>query len=334
MLTARQETLLKIIVGDYVQTATPVASESLVRKHRLGLSPATVRNEMASLEEAGYITRPHTSAGGVPADKGYRHYVEALLDEPFLFPEERQRVRSHFHGVEQNPEAWTRVSAAVLSNLVRNLALATLPTTSQVRLKHMELVPLQEPRALLVLVLQGARIKQQVLQFKEPAPSEDLTALGHRLTERFRGLPRADIAARAKGLSELEQQVVEAVLGLMEAAEERSYEELVVVGMRHVLSQPEFAAVQPARALVGAFEEPKVLVSVVEGALARTVFRVVIGRENWEEVLQPCTIILARYGSGDTGGAIGVVGPTRLDYSRTIAAVRYLADVMTELMGS
>ncbi|MBI4307277.1 MAG: heat-inducible transcription repressor HrcA [Chloroflexi bacterium] len=334
MLTARQESLLKIIVGEYIQTATPVASQSLARKHRLGVSPATIRNEMASLEEGGYITRPHTSAGGVPADKGYRHYVEVLLDEPFLTPEEQHIVRSYFRRVEQSPEAWTRVSAGVLSNLVQNLALATVPTTSQVRLKHLELVPLQEPRVLLVLILQGAKVKEQVLQFNDTVPSVDLTTLGHRLTDRFQGHPRADIAAQARDLVGPEQQVIEAILRLMEAAEERSYEEPVVVGMRHVLSQPEFATVQIARALVETFEEPKVLASVLEEALARKGFRVVIGAENREEALRSCTIILARYGAGDTSGTIGVLGPTRMDYSRTIAAVRYLAEVMTELVDS
>ena len=122
MLTSRQESVLKIIVGEYVQTATPVASQNVVRRHGLGVSPATVRNEMATLEEAGYVVRPHTSAGSIPADKGYRYFVEALLDKPMLTPEARRMVRSQFNPVEQSPEAWTRISASVLSNLARNLA--------------------------------------------------------------------------------------------------------------------------------------------------------------------------------------------------------------------
>jgi len=334
MLTSRQESVLKFIVGEYVQTATPVASQSVVRKHGLGVSPATVRNEMATLEEAGYVVRPHTSAGSVPADKGYRYFVEALPDKPILTPEARHLVRSHFNPVEQSPEAWTRISTSVLSNLAQNLAFARPPTTSQVRLKHVELVALDAPSVLLVLVLQGAKIRRQVVKFKEASTQDALTSLGHRLTERFCGKSLHEIAPAANGLTEQEEQVMSAVLRLLREEEARSYEEMVVAGMRHVLSQPEFANVQMARALVEAFEDQKALTSILESALNDQGFCIVIGSENREEALRPCSIILARYGEGDTAGAIGIVGPTRMRYHQTIAAVRYLASVMSEMVAS
>ena len=334
MLTSRQEIVLKIIVGEYVQTATPVASQSVVLKHDLGVSPATVRNEMATLEEAGYIVRPHTSAGSVPADKGYRHYVEVMLDEPVLAPEAQRLVRSQFNPVEQSPEAWTRISASVLSNLARNLAFARPHSTSQVRLKHVELVELDAPSALLVLVLQGAKIRRQIIKFKEASTQDALTALGHRLTERLCGKSLQEVAAAARGLPEREEQVVDAVLLLMRAEEARSYEETVTAGMRHVLSQPEFANAHMARALVEAFEDQKTLASLWESAPSDLGFCIVIGAENHEKALRPCSIILARYGEGETGGAIGILGPTRMQYRQTIAAVRYLASVMSEMVGS
>ncbi len=334
MLTSRQENVLKIIVGEYVQTATPVASQSVVRKHGLGVSPATVRNEMATLEEAGYVVRPHTSAGSVPADKGYRYFVEALLDKPMLTPEARRIVRSQFDPVEQSPEAWTRISASVLSNLAQNLAFARPPTTSQVRLKHLELVALDAPSVLLVLVLQGAKIRRQVVKFEDPSAQDALTSLGHQLTERFCGKSLHEIAPATKDLPKQDAQVMSAVLRILREEEARSYEEMVIAGMRHVLGQPEFANVQMARALVETFEDQKALSSVLESALNNQGFCIIIGSENQEKALRPCSIILARYGEGDTAGAIGILGPTRMRYHQTIAAVRYLASVMSEMVAS
>src|SRR3990170_5601380 len=188
MLTERRSALLNTIVEEYVDTALPVGSQYIVRKHRMPVSPATVRLEMARLEEDGYITHPHTSAGRVPSDKGYRYYVEALMAEEAVPWQEQETIRHQFHQAGGAVEEWLRLAAAVLAQAVHNIAVVTTPRAPASRLRHIELVSLQEFVALLVLVLQEARVLQRVLAAGESQSQDELTATGHRLTDLFEGL--------------------------------------------------------------------------------------------------------------------------------------------------
>ena len=165
-LTPRREAVLKIIVGEYIATAVPVASDSIFRSHPLGVSPATIRNDMAYLEGDGYIARPHTSAGSEPTDKGYRYYVESLAKEVELSREEQYRIRKLFREVEEEFERWLKLAAAIVARLVRNAALVTFPKPRQCRFKHLELVALREFVALVVLVLSEAILKRQLFSFR------------------------------------------------------------------------------------------------------------------------------------------------------------------------
>src|SRR3990172_6645386 len=154
MLTERRSRILQFIVEEYVDSALPVGSETIVRKYRLPVSSATIRNEMARLEEEGYITHPYTSAGRLPSDQGYRYYIESLMDEQDLTPEEKETIRHQFHQAGRELEQWVRLSAAVLAQAARNMAVVTSPRSPECRLKHLELVPLHDVVVLLVVVLQ------------------------------------------------------------------------------------------------------------------------------------------------------------------------------------
>src|SRR6185436_4485936 len=182
MLTERREALLNLIVDEYVDTAVPVGSQYIVRKHAMAVSPATVRIEMARLEEEGYINQPHTSAGRVPSDKGYRYYVESLMTEERLPWEEAQTIRHQFHQAERAMEQWFQLAAAVLAHSVSNFAVVTSPRSSATRLRHVQLVPLQETSALCVVVLNEARVRQQVVNFPEPVDQATLTVVANRVT--------------------------------------------------------------------------------------------------------------------------------------------------------
>src|SRR4051812_49193166 len=175
MLTERREALLNLIVDEYVDTAVPVGSQYIVRKHAMAVSPATIRIEMAKLEEDGYISQPHTSAGRVPSDKGYRYYVESLMSEESLPFSEREMIRHQFHQTERAMGQWFQLAAAVLAHSVSNFAVVTSPRSKETRLRHLQLVPLQEMSALCVVVLNEARIRQQVLGFREPVDQQALT---------------------------------------------------------------------------------------------------------------------------------------------------------------
>jgi heat-inducible transcriptional repressor len=289
---------------------------------------------MIELEEEGYLSQPHTSAGRMPSDKGYRHYIGTLMGDVQLSLAEQRLIRHQFHQVESEVEEWNRLAAAILSRMVRNVAIVTLPKPCESRLKHLELVSIQECLALLILVLREAKLKQQVLFLEEAVYQEQLSAAAQRLTSACAGLTGSQISARDLELSPLEEQVVGAVVQMMQAEEEEAYEEPCVDGLRHMLDQPEFASSSRLASIVGLFEQKSLLKSLLPQVLTEQGVQVVIGSENKQDVMHDCSVIITRYGiPGEVGGAIGVLGPTRIRYDRAIPTVGFLSLVMSELVG-
>ncbi len=334
MLTKREERVLKIIVGEYISSAMPVASEGIARKHELGVSPATIRNDMAYLEEEGYITHPHTSAGRIPADKGYRYYVESLMEEMELALAERNTIRHLFHQVETDMEEWVQLAAALLSRIVRNLALVTFPKASLARLRHMELVALHEFLALLVIVLQEAKLKRQILPLEQATSQDELSMIANKLNAAFEGMTSGQIAAKRLELPPLEEQVVQALIRVLEVEDQQRHEEPYLDGLRDLLSQPEFAHSERMLRILDLFQDRSLLKSILTQATAEGFVQVIIGEENIQESLRNFSLVLTRYGVvGETTGILGVIGPTRMSYERAISGVRYLGTVMSELVG-
>src|SRR2546422_4423920 len=195
MLTDRRQKLLQFIVDEYVTTAQPVGSSVLVEKYELPLSSATIRSEMARLEDEGYIAQPHTSAGRVPTDMGYRYYVEALIEEEALPEELQQTIRHQFHQAARELEEWARLAAAILAARLRNAAVVTTPHSPQPRLRWLELVGVHDYLALLVVVLQEARVLQQTLALETPFSQDELTAIARRLNDLLAGKSAAEMRA-------------------------------------------------------------------------------------------------------------------------------------------
>ncbi len=333
MLTQRRGEILRIIVSEYISGAVPVASETIARKYRLGVSPATIRNEMTRLEDEGYIIRPHTSAGAIPSDKGYRYYVESLVDEAELAVAEQFLIRHLFHQVEMKLEEWTELAAAILAGLVRNVAVVTLPKAAQPRLKHLELVALQDFLALLVVVLRETKLKRQLLFFDQAVSQWELDALAGKLNAALSGLTWPEILARVSEPSPIEEEAINALVRIMQEEEERRYEEHCLDGLRHILSQPEFSSSRKVLDIMGVLEGKNLSRVIPPHVLDSNGVHVIIGAENTEEVMRDCSVVATRYGiPGEVCGAIGVVGPTRMQYSRAISSVRYLASVMSGLV--
>lgn len=332
MSSQRKGNILKAIVAEYIATATPVASEYIARKYSLAVSPATIRNEMARLEKEGYITRPHTSAGAVPSDKGYRYYVESLIEEAKLPEVEELTLRHLFQQVEQEFEEWVRLAVGVLAQRVRNVVLITFPRAAECRLRHLDLVALQEFLALLILVLEEARLKRHLLTFGQAVSQEELTLIANKLNTFYRGLTWEQIYDQEIALSPVEEQVTEAVLQLMQN-EDRQQEDFYLDGVRYLLSQPEFAKSEKMAKVIEILEEKSGIRAVLDSLRVSQGVRVSIGAENKEEALRECSLVLSSYGipRGATG-AIGVMGPTRMDYRRTIPSVRFLSSLMSELV--
>ena len=332
MLTDRRSTLLNLIVEEYVDTALPVGSKYIVSKHDMPVSSATVRAEMARLEDEGYISQPHTSAGRVPSDKGYRYYVESLMAEETLAREERETIRHQFHQTERAMEQWFQLAAAVLAHSVSNFAVVTSPHSSETRLRHVQLVPLHELSALCVVVLNEARIRQQVLAFRDPVNEEMLISASNRINQQFGGLTQDELIRLPEPASEVDGLVSRAVLELMDE-ESLALGDVFRDGVREVLSQPEFSRSDRMLDIIDILEQRTLSTAIPIRQLGEDGISVVIGSENNNESLRDCSVVLARYGNqGGPTGVVAVLGPTRMRYSRTIPTVRYLATLLGDMM--
>jgi heat-inducible transcriptional repressor len=335
-LSDRQKFILTLVIHDYVQNTLPIGSQYLVEKYNLEMSPATVRNELAALDDAGFLYQPHTSAGRLPTDEGYRYFVGRLLQDTEL-PITTQRTISHqFYQSRQDVEQWMKLAASVLAHQSRGASLVTSPHSEKARIKHMELIATRGRQVLLVLVLVGGEIHQQMLSLAEPVTQEQLSASASRLSQLCQGMDVSNIRKMVLQLSPLEEDVLKLLLQELDNSTSAIAGELYMDGLSTVLSEPEFVQSEDARKALRLLEER----SLLDSLLTRTVMntniggvQVLIGGEgNWEELKQ-CSVILARYGvPGTVTGTLGVIGPTRMYYGRTISTVRFMAGLLSDLV--
>ncbi|MBN1693703.1 MAG: heat-inducible transcription repressor HrcA [Dehalococcoidales bacterium] len=333
MLTHRGGMILNYIVRQYIANAVPVASQSVANEANLGVSPATIRNEMAQLEKDGYLIRPHTSAGCIPADKGYRHYVESL--ESIALPREEQYLISHtFHQVEREVEAWVNLTASMLARLTRNVAVVSLPKSTDCKLKHLELIAVQDKRVLMVAVLEGAVVRQELITFDEAVTQSDLTKISDKLNGIYAGKSRNQISKSKEGLTDMEKKVNENLLEIMKTEDSKEYQEPKLEGWHFMLEKPEFAHSDKMHDLMELVEQRGLLKVILPSRLSEPGVQVIIGKENQNSAIQNCSVVICRYGlPQEASGTIAVVGPTRMPYMLTIPTVYYLSSVLGQLVG-
>jgi heat-inducible transcriptional repressor len=334
MITDRSSRILNYIVAEYIAHAAPVPSQVIADNAELGVSPATIRNEMALLEKEGYLIRPHTSAGCIPSDKGYRHYV-ALIENARL-PREDQRLISHtFHQVEKEVEAWVSLTATLLARLVQNVAIVSLPKSTDCRLKHLELISVQDNRALVIVVLEGATVKEKLITFSEAVNQPTLTIISAKLNSLYGGLTSKQISEKQIELTPLEKQTTDYLAGIMQAEDSKEYQEPYLEGWHFMLNQPEFARSERMGVLMELVEQRGLLKVIIPNNISRPGVHVIIGKENQDEAIQNCSVVICNYGVPEqANGTIAVVGPTRMPYLRTIPTVYYLSSVLSQLVGS
>jgi len=332
VLSPRGEAILKSIVAQYIARAVPVPSQSLIDKRELAVSSATIRNEMAHLEEESYITRPHPSAGSIPSDKGYRYYVETLGDIR-LPPAQQLLIRHMFHQVEGELEEWLSLAAALTAQLVQNVAIVAMPRPANCQLKHLEVVTLQDSLALVIVVLHGARLRQQLITFDQVIAQSELTTIASKLNAAYCDLTRTQILAKKTELSPNEQKLYDCLLKIMQAEDEQEYERSYLDGLHFALNQPEFHQAQRALTLMELVERRRLLGIITPEDIDKEGVQVIIGKENKAEAIQDCSVVISQYGlAEEAAGIIGVVGPTRMPYARTISTVNYLSSVLSQLV--
>lgn len=333
-ITHRKSEILRLIVTDYISSATPVGSTTIVKDHGLKVSPATVRNEMVKLEEEGYILRPHTSAGGVPSDKGYRYFVERLPREALPPRSVSWTLQTELEHVRRDMEQWAKAVSAVMSNIVGTLAFATAPRSNSQRVKQLELVYLQDLTALLVLIMHGASVHKLLLPLSEPATPGRLEEVRNRTSAMLTDRTAAEIeAARPQSVSPLESDVLNATLDVLRTDEAASVGDYVLDGLAELFSQPEFAQGGGGREILDVVENEEGLSGLATKAPDDGSVAVFIGSEMEFQSMRTFSVVVSRYGiPGEAMGTLGLMGPTRLEYQLAMPLVRQAANLLSGLV--
>lgn len=350
--TERRQLILKLVVQEFIATASAVSSDILVRKYGLRVSSATVRNELSVLEELGYLTHLHTSAGRVPTDAGYRFYVEHLMEPSALPPDEQRYIRHQFSQARGELDQWIQLGASVLARKTQNASVITPPQAYKSRFKHLELIAIHEATVLLVLVLNDGTVRQQSFTPTQHYQQAELRIVSLRINECCHDAPVERIEKLAKPtlnqppahLAELQQQVLDMVVRSMRQLEDQVNREIYSDGLIDMLSQPEFLpallkeedstrAVERMRQMLQTLTNNNTLSTLILQALSSDNVLVVIGEEHDNDEMRDYSVVLTRYGMADEViGVLGVIGPTRMPYSRSISTVSYISVVMSDII--
>jgi heat-inducible transcriptional repressor len=324
------------VIRDHIESAQPVGSRHLVDHYGLDISPATVRNEMSALTDAGYLRQLHTSAGRIPTEDGYRYFVRQLMGHTDLPANTKRMITHQFYQARNDVDQWMRLAASVLAHQSQGASLVTAPHPESALFKHLELIGTVGRQVLMVLVLAGGDVRQQMLALAEPVSQENLSDAANNINERCRDMDGWMLATLIPQFNALEQDVLKLTVEEMERSSAILGGEVYRDGLTNVLAEPEFAEVGSVRRALRVFEER----SFLEDLLARTILtnnvggvQVLIGGEGTWEELRECSIVLARYGApGLATGTLGVLGPIRMAYGRTISTVRFVAGLLSDLV--
>jgi heat-inducible transcriptional repressor len=337
MIEDRKLAVLRAIVEDYVSTEEPVGSKALVERHSLGVSPATVRNDMAALEEEGFITQPHTSAGRVPTDKGYRLFVDRLSTVKPMSAAEKRAISTFLDGSVDLDDMVQR-SVRLLAQLTRQVAVVQYPTLSASTVRHVEVVALAPTRLLLVLILSTGRVEQRIVELVAPLTDDALADLRIRLVRAAVGERISEAATALGGVPaqvapEARPAVEAAVQTLTEAMSDHRSDERIAVGGTANLARFGDSFETSVRPMLEAIEEHVVLLKLLGEASSGGAVTVRIGHEGPYQELAATSVVATGYGPQDQALAtLGIVGPTRMDYPGTMASVRAVARYVSRIL--
>ncbi len=337
MLDDRKRKILQTIVDDYVSTAEPVGSRTLARKYGLGLSPATIRNEMADLEGLGFLEQPHTSAGRIPSPRGYRFYVDCLLSPPKISQNEVSLITNWYEAKVRSIEEIFQETAKLISRMTHSVSLVTAPQFTKSAFKYVQFLPLDEHRAIIVVVTDAGFVENKVIDIPEGTSFQDLQQIAGGINGRLAGLSFDQI--KQSLLREVKEDVLtnpalfETALNILRQAlaVERG-ERVYLGGTTQLLSQPEFRDVDKIRGLLTMLEEERLLSDILHMQDGEGVV-VTIGRENKYSGIQDCSMVQATYRvDGQVIGTLAVLGPTRMEYGKTMAVLEFMHRHLGELL--
>ena len=333
-METRKQAILRAVVKEFTTSAVPVGSQALQSRYFVNLSSATIRNELAELAEAGYLAQPHPSAGRIPTDSGYRYFVDFLMDLEAVPEGISTYITEELRKAPADVQGLVERVAMTAAAVTQNAAVASAPQGSQARIKHVDVVSLEPSEVLLILLLDGNLLRQQVLHVSQEATQLDLTELAVRLNRTLAGRLSEEVRRHYDGTDlGLEKEVLGSIVDALDQYEKGAENLVVHDGVRNLVRQPEFAESARLQQVLEVLEETRYLTVLLRELIGESDLQIVIGSENASSHLQGCAVVLTNYGpSHRLKGVLGVIGPTRMAYSQTVARLRAVAHAASDRM--
>ncbi|HYR50398.1 MAG TPA: heat-inducible transcriptional repressor HrcA [Candidatus Eisenbacteria bacterium] len=330
----RKQAILRAVVNEFTTSAVPVGSQALQSRYFVNLSSATIRSELAELADLGYLAQPHTSAGRVPTDSGYRYFVDFLMDLETIPEHVASFIEHELRQAPADVQGMVEKVAMTVAAVTQNASVASAPQGSQARIKHVDLVSLEPTEVLLILLLEGNLLRQQVVAVTQEAGQPELTKLASRFNATLVGRGSEEVRHSYDGAAlGLEKELLGRVVAVLDLYEKGSESLVVHDGVRNLLRQPEFAESSRLHQVLEVLEETRYLTVLLHQLIGESDLQIVIGSENASSQLQGCAVVLTTYGpSNRLKGVLGVIGPTRMAYSQTVARLQAVARSASDRM--
>jgi heat-inducible transcriptional repressor len=330
----RKQAILRAVVQEFTTSAVPVGSQALQSRYFVNLSSATIRSELAELADLGYLTQPHTSAGRMPTDSGYRYFVDFLMDLETIPDQVGSFIENELRNAPADVQGMVEKVAMTVAAVTQNASVASAPMGSQARIKHVDLVSLEPSEVLLILLLEGNLLRQQVVTVTQETTQAELTKLTSKLNTSLTGRDGEEVRRRYDSAPlGLEKELLGRVVAVLDLYEKGSESLVVHDGVRNLLRQPEFAESSRLHQVLEVLEETRYLTVLLRQLIGDSDLQIVIGSENASSQLQGCAVVLTSYGpSNRLKGVLGVIGPTRMAYSQTVARLQAVARGASERM--
>ena len=339
-LNDREKTILRSIVQQFILTASPVGSRNITKKFNVGVSPATVRNIMSDLEDSGFINHPHTSAGRIPTDKGYRYYVDTLMEIQKLKNSDKGIIDKSLDQSSLETDEILKIASRLLSSITRQIACVTYPKLDNGILAKIQLVSLSLTRLLVVVSIQSGLVKTITLEFESEVENTKLQKVEALLNERLNGLTfqeiRKTFKERFSDIGDIEKPIIRLFIDSVDKIfrDQVTEEKVLITGATNVIQQPEFDDPEKFQSVIELIEDKDIIIHIMDKKKSESINSVLIsiGRENEEEKLNEYSLITKEYTFGETSGTVGIIGPKRMEYSKVVAIVSYLGDMLSEVL--
>lgn len=338
-LTEREKAILRYVIYQFILTANPVGSRVISKRYNLNLSSASIRNTMSDLEELGLLNHPHTSSGRVPTEKGYRLYVDSLMEEPHLESNEKRMIKTKLDAEITAFEDLLRMTSSILSQITKNLACVTYPKLDKAILSKIQIIPISSARILVVVTIKSGLVKTITLELKTEIEQSKLETVQRFLNERLSGLTFLEIRKTVQErVRDLDNEEFKPIVRLFIDSADKIFPDIQVAdnifltGTKNILSQPEFSDTEKFQSIIELIEDKDVIIHLMEKKRSESLDKITvsIGSENEIDKLSDYSVVIKNYNVGEVAGSIAVIGPKRMQYSKTIAAIIYVAEELSK----